>query len=97
MSAYDSIHCVTLNQPTSHASWRADLTAQSLADMLGWNPDGEHVAKVLRTLQAGIGVEIYTRKVPMHHATNAVGYRFLPCTKALPEGRLPLCAKIERL
>lgn len=93
---FTHIHCRTTNQPGSRFAFRGPLTAEFLSELLGYDPAGETVSRVLAALTAGKGVEIHTRQVPHERDTDVVGYEFLPYAGSLEPGALPDVTTIVR-
>lgn len=83
------VHAVTTNQKNSAVPFRFDLTKQMLSSLLGWHPNGTGVQEIDSLLRDGVGVDVFTRQVPHETGTDGVGYRFLPFTGELEEGKLP--------
>lgn len=95
--AFTHVHCVTTNQPNSRASFRSAITATALAELLGWNPEGETITRMLATLQSGVGIEVFSAAVPRAAGTQGVAYRLLPCSQDFPADTIPSVTRMEHV
>lgn len=68
----------TMNQRSSYVTFDANLSAEKIAEVLGWDPEGEAVAGVLGDLLAGESWSGHTSKVPMDKGTKYVEFHFEP-------------------
>lgn len=95
MTQFTKVRARTTNQPSSRFSWSFPLTRDAISQVLGYNPEGETVAKVLDTLQSGRGVQIYTKQVPRERGTNVVALQLLPLRESDDPALIPECPVVE--